>query len=361
MHTHLKDRSYYEDIYDRLTVEDGRRGMKVYDDFFTDFEKKLPKDGKIDRPGNAILLNAFYIGVVGNDLIERYNKRGQSISEMMARDEAKDAQLAEVRLTEEPSCRHCHKQGLRIIDKSLMHRSEEYEYGDPEEVLFMLKCPYCKKNSVYWEDGAVWKPKPTLCPRCKAEMNHKTRKNKQSITLVYTCTKCEHSYKDKLDTSTKKEKPDPEYDKDRAHFCLHNKEYRDKLFKIKHDFEEMAKLGKELKEKTDNKHIYDAMKELKKPKIAELSTLLGPVLEKAGYTEFSLDKPEIGKDVIVGFNCLDSKSDREDYDSRKTLQKLVRKTLEGTNWRLMNDGISYRLGYLNGRLRAYEKKTILSS
>ncbi len=25
-----------------------------------------------------------------------------------------------------------------------------------------------------------------------------------------------------------------------------------------------------------------------------------------------------------------------------------------TNWRLMSDGISYRLGYLNGRLRAYE-------
>ena len=87
-----------------------------------------------------------------------------------------------------------------------------------------------------------------------------------------------------------------------------------------------------------------------------MSELLGPVLEKAGYTEFSLDKPEMGKDVFVGFNCLDSKSGREDYDSRKTLQKLVRKTLEDTNWRLMSDGISYRLGYLNGRLRAYEKE-----
>ena len=25
-----------------------------------------------------------------------------------------------------------------------------------------------------------------------------------------------------------------------------------------------------------------------------------------------------------------------------------------TNWRLMSDGISYRLGYLNGRVKAYE-------
>lgn len=64
----------------------------------------------------------------------------------------------------------------------------------------------------------------------------------------------------------------------------------------------------------------------------------------------------MGRDVFIGFNCLDSKSDREDYDSRKALEKLIKKTLEHTNWRLMSDGISYWLGYLNGRLRAYERE-----
>jgi hypothetical protein len=154
----------------------------------------------------------------------------------------------------------------------------------------------------------------------------------------------------------KKEKPDPDYDKDRIHFCLVDKESRDKLFEIRRGFEEMAQLGKQFKEKEDNKHIYDAVAELKKPKIAELTPLLAPVLEKAGYTEFSLDKPEIGRTVIIGFNCLDSKSGREDYDSRNTLRKLVKKALTGTNWRLTTDGISYRLGYLTGRLHAYEQE-----
>lgn len=102
--------------------------------------------------------------------------------------------------------------------------------------------------------------------------------------------------------------------------------------------------------------VYDAMKEIKKPKIAELTPLMQPVLEKAGFTDFSLDKPEMGKDVYVGLNCLDTKSDRNDYDSRKTLEKLVKKTLADTNWRLMSDGVSYRLGYLNGRVRAYERE-----
>jgi hypothetical protein len=121
-----------------------------------------------------------------------------------------------------------------------------------------------------------------------------------------------------------------------------------------------------MKEKQDNKHIYDAVKEMKKPKIAELIPLLSEPLEKAGYIEFHLDKPEMGRDVYVGFSCLDSKSDRNDYDSRKTLKKLVDSALEETNWRIMNDGISYRLGYLNGRVKAYEgeedlKKLVMKS
>jgi uncharacterized protein YbaR (Trm112 family) len=355
-YTHLKDRQYYEDVYDRHTVEDARRGMVYYDDFYLKFEKKLPKDDKIDRPGNAILLNVFYMQTVGDDLLYRYENRDQKISEWITRDEEKDEQIASARLSEEPHCKHCGKQGLRIIDKSLTHRNEDANYDDPEEVMFMLSCPHCKKNSAFWEDGTPWKLKPTLCPKCKAEMTHTTTETKTAMTFTYTCPSCKHSYKDKIDIKDKKEKPDPNYDEDRAHFCLQDKEFRDKLFEIRRGLLEMAALGKEFKEKEDNKHIYDAMKEVKKPKIAELTPLLAPSLEKAGYIEFSLDKPEMGRDVFIGFSCLDSKSGREDYDSRKTLKKLVDKALIDTNWRLMSDGINYRLGYLNGKIRAYERE-----
>ena len=65
---------------------------------------------------------------------------------------------------------------------------------------------------------------------------------------------------------------------------------------------------------------------------------------------------EVGRDVDVGFSCLDSKPERNDNDSRKTLKKLVDSALSDTNWRLMSDGISYRLGYLNGRVKAYESE-----
>ena len=360
-YTHLKDRQYYEDLYDRLTVEDARRGMAYYDNFYAEFEKKLPKNDTIDRPGNALLLNVFYMQTVGNDLLDRYEKREQRIGEWMARDEAKDEKIASARLSEEPICHHCGKQGLRITDKSLMHRGEHYDPDEPEEVLFMLRCPHCQKNSAFWEDGTAWKPKPTLCPKCQTEMTHKTTKSKKAIIFTYSCPSCKHSYKDRMDLTDKKEQPDPDFEKDRAHFSLHDQEFRERLFKMRHDFEAMAQLGKEWKEKEDNKHIYDAIKEVKKPKIAELSAILAPALEKAGYIEFSLDKPEIGKDVIISFSCLDNKSERGDYDSEKTLKTTVEKALFDTNWRLMSDGIHYRLGYLSGRLRAYEREEDLKA
>ncbi len=163
---YVKEHSYYEDLYDRLTVETARRGMRYYDDFYKDFEDKLPKDEKIDRPGNAFLLNVFYMETVGNELLDRYEKRDSKIQEWIARDRAKDEQISSARLAEEPSCYHCGKQGLRIIDKSLMHRGETYEIDDPEEVLLMLHCPHCDKNSAFWEDGTAWKVKPTVCPKC---------------------------------------------------------------------------------------------------------------------------------------------------------------------------------------------------
>ncbi len=359
MYTHLKERKFYEDLYDKFTVDAARRGMGYYDDFYADFKTKLPVGEKIDKPGNAFVLNVFYMQTVGNDLLRRYEKREETIHGWVARDDSKDTQIAGARLTEEPHCHHCSRQGLRIIDKSLMHRRENAEYDDPEELLFMLSCPHCDKNSAFWEDGTAWKVKPTVCPKCKTEVTHKTTKSKNFITITYSCPACKHSFKEKFDINSKKEQPDPNFAIDRAHFCLEDKEFRDRLFKMRSDFIGMAELGKKFKEKKDNKHIYDAVKEMKKPKIAELVPLLAPVLEKAGYIEFHLDKPEMGRDVYVGFSCLDNKSEREDYDSRKTLKKLVDSALSDTNWRLMSDGISYRLGYLNGRVKAYEGEEAL--
>ena len=77
-------------------------------------------------------------------------------------------------------------------------------------------------------------------------------------------------------------------------------------------------------------------------------------LRKEEYINLDFSKPEIGRDIIINFTVQDNKTDRGEYDSRIQLQRLIKKTLEKTNWRLMSEGIMYRLGILSGRLRGYE-------
>lgn len=347
---HLKNREHYEDFYDRLTVEWGRRNTETFNELYDKFFEIMPNEPRNSH--RAVLhLNTVYMIFVGNELIDRYDSRESDIHEMMARDEAKDRQITDARLTVEPVCQHCCATGLRLTDKILLYRDS---FDKPEEVLFFLKCPKCEKNTAVWSDGKPLESRKTFCPKCQADMDKKDSRKGKVITTTYTCYSCGHQYKDKLDFNPKEKEVDPDFEADRAIYGLHDDKVLQELRDAKWRFEEMAKLGKEWKEKEDNKHIYDAIAELKKPKIPELIPLLRPILEDAGYTEFSLDKPEMGKIVYVGFSCLDSKTDREDYDSRKTLQTALRKALNDTNWRLTSDGISYRLGYLTGKLRAYE-------
>lgn len=368
MRTYLKDRKYYEDRYDDITVSVCRSQERICVDAFHEAKKNLkPLTGK-DKDKDPELelrkaMNLHYYFMVEWTAGERWEKRDAEIQKMMATDETKDEQLANARLTSEPVCVHCGKTGLRILSKDLMHRGVHYKHDDPEEVLIMLECPACKKRSVYWEDGELWERLTTKCPKCRAVMQETTQRTGKVITTTYDCPDCKHTYKDKLDLNRPKraeEKPDSDYEKDKKRFCLSDEEGK-KYLEARRNWEGAQSMLEEMEERRDNKDVYDAVKDMKKPKIAELTPLLSEPLKKAGYVEFHLDKPEMGRDVYIGFSCLDSKSDREDYDSRKTLKKLVDSALEDTNWRLMSDGISYRLGYLNGRIRAYESEEDLKN
>jgi len=60
--------------------------------------------------------------------------------------------------------------------------------------------------------------------------------------------------------------------------------------------------------------------------------------------------------VVVAFSAQDSKSEREEYASRSNLKKLITSALEGTNWHLMSEGVTYRMGFLSGRLKGQGKE-----
>lgn len=118
--------------------------------------------------------------------------------------------------------------------------------------------------------------------------------------------------------------------------------------------EELKRLIDKWEDEKRNKKLYEELAKIKKINIAELQKLLAVALKKEEYINLEFSKPEIGKDIIISFTVQDNKTDRGEYDSRIQLQRIIKKTLENTNWRLMNEGVYYRLGILSGRLRGYE-------
>jgi hypothetical protein len=171
-----------------------------------------------------------------------------------------------------------------------------------------------------------------------------------------TCAKCGHVVTDVMDLSkdhVKEEPVDPYYELDRKRFVFDS----DMVFKCHQKaqhLERLQKLHATTADHVEHVDIYDAVKAVKKLKIAQLGELLTRVISKKQYSDFKLGQPQLGREVSLDFNCLDTKDEREEYQSKKDLQKLIEKALIDTNWRLMSDGVSYRLGYLSGRLRAYE-------
>lgn len=351
--SHLKAREWYEGFYDKLTVQFAREDLGSFFKFNDELKKKLSKK-EFEAQGTMFWLDKMADMMVFWPCGERWEKRGTEIDRMMREDENKDRQLENARLRQEPICKHCGKIGLRITDKHLMYRNG-YSEEVPEEVLFMLDCPACEKRSAYWESGELFEKRPTFCPKCQGEMKERDNHKSKIITTTYICPKCKYSYKDTLDLRSKPEELDPDFEKHKALFCFDNKTGVECLQR-RNNWKALQEMFDKEKEKEQNEALYGLVGKIKRLKIAELIELMQKELKKSEFIEVQFEKPEIGKDVIISFSCLEGDSKRSAYDSEKTLKRAVKKTLHPTNWRLMTEGVSYRLGYLTGRVRAYENE-----
>lgn len=146
------------------------------------------------------------------------------------------------------------------------------------------------------------------------------------------------------------EKVDPDFEANRKKYCISELTGKE----IIRESQEMKELVDSWKERDEKKELYEDIAKIQKLTLVELQTLVTPVIEKAGYTKLEFEKPVLEKDVVLGFSLQDAQSGRVEYDSIHNLQKLLKDALKPTNWRLMSDGVTYRLGFLQGRLRGVE-------
>ncbi|MFA6897065.1 MAG: hypothetical protein WCQ96_02155 [Patescibacteria group bacterium] len=340
---HLKDRTYYSELYDKLTIEKCQRWEdKKYSKDITKLKGKEKETEKIKEKlfhDVTIPLALHFIKA------ERASKKSETIQEWMKRDKEKDEKIANAEEPQDVRCLGCSSSLINYIFRDLLSN-----YKGKEEVVFMFECSRCGKRRAFWEDGTEWEHKPK-CAECRSEVKTETKRKDNIITHIYSCPNCGHVGTDKLDLSKKvKEEIDPNFEANRKKYCISEKEG----FEIMFQAEQMGKLVEKFKDKEENKEIYDAVNKIKKLKVAELQNLLNPVIENNGYIKLEFEKPELQKDVTLSFSLQDNIPGREKYDSVHNLQRLIRETLAPTNWRLMSDGITYRLGFLQGRLKGIE-------
>lgn len=348
---YLNDELYYINLHDLFTIEECLDWEKRF------LERPLSEyDGKKITSKQALPLkqsmaNLMLYFVKG----ERYRKKAERIREWMEKDRVKQNKLDN---TPEPRNIYCVECGepMECTFKDLHDYTNE-----PLRVLFFFDCKPCKKRRAVYDNGEEFISKPELCPKCSSELKTTYKRKGKVITTTRKCISCKYVETEIDDLSKKDTTWEKKQEKDRqllikyrVKYCLSEKDgdeyvrHTDQMKALMDSFKEQ--------EKKEADPAFQKAKKLKKLSIVELEKTLTETLEKERYIKLSLDKPEMGKFVIVPFTVQDADSSRKEYDSTTKLRKLIKKTLEDTNWRIMTEGASYRLGYVYGRLKGYERE-----
>jgi len=353
---YLYDEQYYIDRYDLSTI---RECLKIIHTFQDIYDKSLTNKEIKDIPKKEKYkgVNVLMYWQLSVTQANEYKRKKETIKKWMDDDRFKQEKYDNAREPENIYCPKC---------KSIMKARPTKELEDfmetPLRVMFLFRCTNkkCEKQEWVYENGEVRESKPFLCPKCKkeAEMTHK--KKGEVITWTTKCSSCGFSETSVDDFSKmkqereKREQEEKELLKFREAFCLSDTEGQKYLNNLE-ALEFSSQVYEEEKRKYDNT-AYQQVSQVKKLGIVELEKLLSERLEKEKYIKFSFDRPEMGQFVIVGFVVQDSDTTRRENISTSALQKIIKEALEGTNWKLMSDGIHYRLGYVYGKLKGYERE-----
>ena len=334
---YLKARQEYIDRYDLNTIVECLKDYYFWQDAYKKHINSA--EGKKFSAGDKAkgfnwITQQYRFQIIG----KRYERKEETIQKWMVEDTLKQSKFDNTPEPKKLYCSNC-KKIMRVRMKYL----ETLE--NPLQMMFLFECPSCKKKKWIYENGSERESTPDLCPKCKSEADVKVvKEGKDKVIWKTTCSSCGFTEKTVTDFKKSREEQKQKEQEDkylldtyRQEFCSEEKgkeafEYIEALKIVPAVYEEEVK-------KYDNT-AYQAIVKLKKISVLELEQMLNKVLVKERYIKLAFDKPDIGQHVVIPFNVQDADSSRRQTISISQLQKIIKDTLEGTNWRLMSDVIS---------------------
>jgi len=351
---YLKSEQHYIDRYDLRTIEECLswywRLREGFEEKRSSKEFKEYSKEKFDKEVHKVA--SYTVNVIKG---ERYRNKAKTIQGWIDDDTKTQNKYDKATPPDGIRCKSCFSK-TKVTSIDLIH-----SYEEDSQVLFMFECIKCKKKEVFYEDGSEWHYEDPKCPDCDKNLISRSKHSKEKLITNYSCSNCSYKHKDIYDFKKSRIEREAREAKDkkllteyRDEFCLNDSNGPDYL----HSLDGFIELGREWREreKKEKDPVYQKAKQLKKIKAAQLKDLLQKAMEYKGFQDLQFGKPEIGKYIIIDFSVNDIEDERREYDSCNILKRLIRNELEDTNWRLMTEGISYRLGILTGRLKAFEKE-----
>lgn len=351
---YLKDKQYYVDRYDLTTINESLKILDICTNAYIEGKKNginkgLTSAGEWAKASNW-LSNQMLYQIIGN----RFRLKEETISKWISDDERKQNKYD---TTPEPRDIFCPECG-----KAMQVGIKEFDFVDtPLRMMFIFECTKCKKKLWIYEDGQIRKSEPPKCPQCAKDASMSlVKEGKDKVIWKITCSSCgfikttvDDFGKNRLEQEKREKQDKYLLDTYRKVYCSDEEgkkalQYIDGLPVAHEVYEEQLR-------KYDSP-AYQNVISLKKLSIIELEKLLTNLFEKERYIHLVFGQPELGQHVIVGFTVQDTDTTNRPTIAIHDLQKIIKENLESTNWRLMTDSLSSRLGYVTGKLKGYERE-----
>lgn len=351
---YLKPEQYYIDRYDLSTIKNCLEIVDLHRKMYREHGNDPELKGMTEKEKHhdfSLLLHRHLLVIK----TEEYKRKNDTIQKWIGEAKAKQNLYDNALEPQNVVCPKCNTQ-MKCESRML----EDY-LNTPMRVCFIFECPACHKREGIYENSEIRISKPQLCPKCGKEVKTSIKEKGKIVTWATICKAC--GYKDvQVDDFEKKEKEwkDEEdkgkalLEKYRAELCVDDKTGQEYIELM--DAIEYSKFAHDEEMRKYDNPAYERVSKIKKLSIAELENLLKPLIEGQHYIKFSFDKPEISQFVVVPFSFQDAGATRSNREPMYDIQKLIKDTLEETNWRLTTEGLSNRLGFISGRLKGYERE-----